>query len=168
MRTCGWLLCSNKDLQSSLNESRLSLSQCTSASTISQGDTNTTKPTNTTNEAFFSSSSCSSIGSGLAWMSPYFGTQFTVQCNRDYTGYDILGVFVFTFTDCMGACASWNSYQNESSCYGVSYVTNRTDITHSQAVGEGNCFLKEADQMQGSDQELIDSALAVLSGSRTS
>ena len=55
----------------------------------------------------------------------------------------MIGVFVYSFADCIEACASYNKYVADPSlnltCLGVSYA-----ILFPEATGEGNCFLKSS------------------------
>ena len=52
-----------------------------------------------------------------------------------------MGILVYTFKDCMNACASYNQYTKEvfnanTTCFGVSYDLNMN------ATVAGNCWLK--------------------------
>jgi len=66
----------------------------------------------------------------------------------DYDGSDMLGVWVFTFADCMEACASWNARHLSTKCYTVSYDISNTGVSVENS-GLGNCFLKDSNKIQG-------------------
>lgn len=84
---------------------------------------------------------------------------FDIHCSTDYTGFDMLGSYVYTFTDCMEACASWNSYRTQSSpqCYAVSYHTGPGSYPHSS--GLGNCFFKDSGSMPALASDMADAAV---------
>ncbi len=64
---------------------------------------------------------------------------FTSRCGTDYAGQDLLGLYMYSFDDCIEACANWNEQAagRNASCRAISY-----DTTMSLPVG--NCFLKPA------------------------
>ncbi|KAI4220782.1 MAG: hypothetical protein LQ349_008002 [Xanthoria aureola] len=84
-------------------------------------------------------SNCSEIGDNKTYISAFQKMPFTVHCETDYPGFDILGVWMFTFADCMEACASWNAFQHSPRCYSVSYDPSDT---FTEEAGFGNCFFK--------------------------
>lgn len=56
----------------------------------------------------------------------------------------MLGVYVFTFADCMEACASWNAFRamNTPQCFAIAFGFGPG--AYSQSSGKGNCFLKDS------------------------
>ncbi|KAL8671953.1 MAG: hypothetical protein Q9168_003579 [Polycauliona sp. 1 TL-2023] len=106
-------------------------------------------------------SNCSDIGDKSTYVSALTQMPFTVHCETDYTGSDILGVWIFTFADCMEACASWNSHQNSPRCYAVSYDVSGL---FAEERGSGNCFLKGARNIPAHSKNVTSSADALFSG----
>ena len=70
-----------------------------------------------------------------------------------------MGVWVFTFADCIDACASWNDHQIDPPCYAVS-----SDISDAftEEGGIGNCFLKGVKGIPPKGKKVTDSAVADL------
>ncbi|KAI9851398.1 MAG: hypothetical protein M1838_003749 [Thelocarpon superellum] len=83
-------------------------------------------------------SNCTSLGSNYVSLLEG-GWAFDLLCNTDYVGIDMFGVTVFTFQDCMNACASYNRYNGTDACVGVSYVPEWASYTVKPG---GDCFLK--------------------------
>ncbi|KAL8968690.1 MAG: hypothetical protein Q9183_002343 [Haloplaca sp. 2 TL-2023] len=100
-------------------------------------------------------SNCTALGGTC--VSAWTENRFDVQCGLDYTGSDMLGVWVITFAECMEACASWNYHADNPRCYSVSYdISNQGDFV--QNSGLGNCFFKSKTEISGIAKESTDSA----------
>ena len=84
---------------------------------------------------------------------------FDLHCHTDYPGSDMLGVYVFRFTDCIEACASWNSRRDGSSpqCLAVAYDTGSWSYT--EAGGKGNCLSKKFDNITAKGTKGADAAV---------
>ncbi|KAI4096817.1 MAG: hypothetical protein LQ339_006901 [Xanthoria mediterranea] len=106
-------------------------------------------------------SNCSEIGDEKTYVSAFQKMPFTVHCKTDYPGFDILGVWMFTFADCMEACASWNAFRHSPRCYSVSYEPSDA---FTEEAGFGNCFFKGERNIQARHKTVTDSADAQLSG----
>ncbi|KAL8998624.1 MAG: hypothetical protein Q9169_002375 [Polycauliona sp. 2 TL-2023] len=106
-------------------------------------------------------SNCSEIGDKETYVTVEKEMPFTVHCGTDYTGGDTLAVWMYTFADCMAACASWNAYEHSPPCYAVSY--DISDAFSSER-GNGNCFFKGRRNIQAYGKNVTSSADAVLSG----
>ena len=66
-------------------------------------------------------------------------TSFHVSCNTSYRNHNILGVFVYSFEDCIEACASFNHFQSSNTtCLGLTF-----DLRRPRQGGKGNCYLKD-------------------------
>ncbi|KAL8752726.1 MAG: hypothetical protein Q9199_005542 [Rusavskia elegans] len=106
-------------------------------------------------------SNCSEIGDKKTYVSAFQKMPFTVHCDTDYPGSDILGIWMFNFADCMEACASWNAFRNSPQCYSVSY-----DISDAFAeeAGVEYCFFKGNRNIQARRKTVTSSADAQLSG----
>ncbi|KAK0615589.1 hypothetical protein B0T17DRAFT_510177 [Bombardia bombarda] len=66
---------------------------------------------------------------------------FEVKCKSDYIGsnIDIAGMTTYSFTDCITACALFNSFAGNNTCVGVYFNGNLTALLPDH---HGNCFLK--------------------------
>ena len=106
-------------------------------------------------------SNCSEIGDKKTYVSAFQKMPFTVHCETDYPGFDFLGVWMFTFADCMEACASWNAFQHSPRCYSVSYDPSDT---FTEEAGFGNCFFEGERNIQARHKTVTSSADAQLSG----
>ena len=106
-------------------------------------------------------SNCSEIGDKKTYVSAFQKMPFTVHCETDYPGFDSLGVWMFTFADCMEACASWNAFRHSPRCYSVSYDPSDT---FTEEAGFGNCFFKGERNIQARHKITTSSADAQLSG----
>ena len=72
--------------------------------------------------------------------SPAKSYVFTPYCSADYNGVtDIGAIIVYSFTDCMQACASMNFNANKNVCVGVEFNADMKKIIPGNY---GNCFLK--------------------------
>ncbi|TPX07314.1 uncharacterized protein E0L32_010736 [Thyridium curvatum] len=80
---------------------------------------------------------------------------FTIQCNKDTTGTDLLSLFVADFDACMDACSAFTMYETanfgsanaNATCGAVSFIplwTIKSDAQKGKA--PGNCYLKPAPQ----------------------
>ncbi|CAF9925287.1 MAG: hypothetical protein HETSPECPRED_005796 [Heterodermia speciosa] len=81
---------------------------------------------------------------------------FTIHCKTDYPGSDMLGVWVFTFADCMEACATYNVLRKTPPCYAVTYKFGTSDTEQG---GQGNCWLKESDNVAARSKNTTDSGV---------
>lgn len=97
------------------------------------------------------------------------GSTYTLECGIDLLEtvdfgeqvLDLMGVYVYTFTDCVNACATYNDKRmtgnhGNSTCYSVSY--NFALTAH-----EGNCWLKGHQQIPFHINETVDSAILAVS-----
>ncbi|KAI4229834.1 MAG: hypothetical protein L6R40_008044 [Gallowayella cf. fulva] len=107
---------------------------------------------------------CTDIGDNKKYISSYTQMPFTVHCETDYPGSDMLGIWAFTFADCIEACASWNGHQNSPRCYSVSYDYSNVDA-FTEENGMGNCFLKDNGNVEPRFRNVTSSADAQLSAS---
>lgn len=128
--------------------------------TSSPTSTSTSSPSITSLQP---TTNCSAMGTGSTYVSAWTKTPFTVHCNTDYPGSDILGIWMFTFADCIEACASWNYHQDSPQCYAVSYdYSNEGEFT--EQGGMGNCFLKGSGNVVANVKNVTSSAQANFSG----
>ena len=85
---------------------------------------------------------------------------FTIHCNTDYpdlfSGSDMMSVWVFTFADCMEACARFNVQKNTLQCYAISYDLN---VTFTEQSGLGNCWLKKSGNVAAKFSKVTDSGV---------
>lgn len=99
-------------------------------------------------------SSCSK--SKNTYTSAVNSTTFSTHCHTWFQGYNLLGVYVYTFEACIDACASFNSYiymHNTSRCYSVTYDAAKEDS------GRGNCWLKAVPNIVATPKDATDSAV---------
>ncbi|KAL8720403.1 MAG: hypothetical protein Q9225_002723 [Loekoesia sp. 1 TL-2023] len=161
------------NLRSSLDKATQSLGYengTSGSNTGSAGSNNLSTCTNTSSSDTASVSSitdlqpttnCTAIGDGNRYVSAWTKATFTVHCATDYPGSDVLGIWTFTFADCIEACASWNKHQNSPQCYAVTYdIGDR----FTEERGEGNCFLKESGSITAEEKNVTSSAQANFSG----
>jgi len=67
---------------------------------------------------------------------------FTPSCGIDYNGGDFGAVIVYSFHDCLQACAAHNHFSGKDECNAVSFKANQTSaVPHDY----GNCWLKSGD-----------------------
>ena len=70
-----------------------------------------------------------------------------------------MSAYVYSFTDCINACASFNSwigFGGNGTCYAVSWNLV-------SAADEWNCWLKDSQRVPFSQNETADSAVLLLS-----
>lgn len=76
---------------------------------------------------------------------------FTLHCNKDATGTNLMALFTSSFETCMDACASFTFYEPSNfgathanaTCRSVSFIPLWTDKSKaSEGKAPGNCFLK--------------------------
>lgn len=87
-------------------------------------------------------SSCRRLAAGsVIYTVPYSTLFFEVHCNGAFTSYqygpDIMGIYLYTFEDCINACAKYNDlprWHLNSTCYAVTY--------YSEPEEGANCWLK--------------------------
>ena len=72
--------------------------------------------------------------------SPAKTWRFTPYCSADYNGVtDIGAIVVYSFNDCLTACASMNLNAGKNVCVGVEFNADMKNIIPGNY---GNCFLK--------------------------
>lgn len=99
-------------------------------------------------------SNCTAMGG--TYITAWTHSIFETECETDYRGSDVLGIWAFTFADCMEACASWNGHGITPRCYTVSYdIRNSGNFTENSGVG--NCFFKASDNVQPRGQDTTSS-----------
>ena len=91
-------------------------------------------------------------------------TEFDVFCESDLDGNDWMGVFVYSFEDCIEACASFNYHQTNNgtgnTCFGVAFAFDK----HKDPQGLfGNCFLKDASGMTATHRAYTSAASLIRS-----
>ncbi|KAL8820710.1 MAG: hypothetical protein Q9223_001133 [Gallowayella weberi] len=105
---------------------------------------------------------CTDIGDNKKYVAAFTQMPFIVHCDTDYPGSDMLGIWTFTFADCIEACASWNSHHMTTQrCYSVSYdYSNVGAFVHGSGIG--NCFFKDNSNIQPRYKNVTSSADAQL------
>ncbi|KAL8948921.1 MAG: hypothetical protein Q9222_004925 [Ikaeria aurantiellina] len=158
-----------------LHETTTNHTQTPAACTLDNSADNANSPNNTSSVSNATSTSttvitdlaptdnCTAIGDGKKYVSAWTQQSFTVHCKTDYTGGDILGIWAFTFADCIAACASFNEHISDPHCYAVSYDTSNTGDFVEKS-GMGNCFLKGSGSVQARAKNVTSSAQAQFSG----
>ncbi|KAK6837978.1 hypothetical protein PG987_006259 [Apiospora arundinis] len=70
-----------------------------------------------------------------------YEASFTLACGLDKPGrgFDLFSATVYTYTDCMRLCVSYNRASRSKSCQGVSFGA---DLSDNVAKVYANCFLK--------------------------
>ena len=71
--------------------------------------------------------------------------RFTPTCGTDYQGNDIGGSIVYSFSDCLKACAAHNFYVGKDECVAVHFNANMPFVI---ATYYGDCFLKNGTKTQ--------------------
>ena len=95
------------------------------------------------------------------------GSTYTLACGidlqetEDFGERDLVGVYVYTLTDCINACAIYNDDQStankgNTTCYAVSF-------NFALPAAEGNCWLKGHQKIPFHSNETVDSAILELS-----
>ena len=99
---------------------------------------------------------CTQLSS--TYVSAMCTAQFNVLCNAAFYKFDILGVFVYRFEDCMEVCASFSQFQSSNATrYGVTF-----DMNGPQQGGEGNCFLENTRDIDSTATTGVSSAELVV------
>lgn len=65
---------------------------------------------------------------------------FTPACGIDYSGSDFAAVIVYSFDDCLQACAAHNHFSGEDECTFITFQANQTRYIPTDY---GNCWLKK-------------------------
>ncbi|KAI8629075.1 hypothetical protein F5Y19DRAFT_89313 [Xylariaceae sp. FL1651] len=85
---------------------------------------------------------------------------FTPACNIDYTGSDFAAVIVYSFHDCLQACAAHNHFSGKNECTALSFRANQTEEI---PINYGNCWLKsgspKGNAVSGADENLAAAAV---------
>ena len=126
----------------------------------SSGTSNTTNSTVPSIHNIKPTSECKNLSSPFTSAR---GFTYNLECGIDlievtvYGGHDLMGVYVYTFTDCVNACAFFNddtytSGHGNGTCYAVSF-----NFALSQ--NEGNCWLKGHPNIPLHSNETVDSAV---------
>ena len=92
--------------------------------------------------SFHPTTSCTRLSSPYTASPSGVNAQFNLDCKTDYPNSNLVGIFVYTFEDCIEACASYNLRQTlhpNSTCWAVGY---RVDFLYREPGGGGICFLK--------------------------
>jgi hypothetical protein len=71
---------------------------------------------------------------------------FKPRCGADYPGNDMGAVIVYSFHDCLQACAAHNYFSGKNECVAVEFNANMNFYI---AEDFGNCWLKT---VQGAEQ----------------
>ncbi|KAI1114777.1 hypothetical protein F5Y14DRAFT_412788 [Nemania sp. NC0429] len=64
---------------------------------------------------------------------------FEAACGIDHRGGDIAAVIVYSFHDCLQACAAHNYFSNDNTCTHITFTANQTEEIPKDY---GNCWLK--------------------------
>ena len=118
------------------------ISRVTRVSSPSSTVAKSLEPSATCPTAFMPTSNCLSLGS--TYTSAQTGSLLDVHCGTNYPFSDMLGVYVFQFTDCMEACASWNKFRETTSPQCLAIVFDNEPYANSESSGMGNCWLKNS------------------------
>ena len=118
------------------------VAESTSSSIPNSTTTNCTSPATNSTTSILATSDCDKINKiYISTIDTH--TEFNVFCESDMTTGTYLGVFVYTFEDCIEGCASFNDFQPDRggnlTCHGVSFIT---DYYRNPENLRGNCFLK--------------------------
>ena len=130
------------------------------ASPQSSSSSNTTNTTAPSIHDIKPTSECKSLPSPFTSAK---GSSYNLACGTDLVeseslnAPDLVGVYVYTFTDCVNACAIYNDARvtgdhGNSTCYAVSY-----NFALGQATG--NCWLKSRQNIPFHSNETVDSAI---------
>ncbi len=87
---------------------------------------------------------------------------FDVNCMMDFVGpgVDLAGMTVYSFGDCIKACAMFNNFARNNTCLGVFFNAN---LTTSLPMFDGNCFLKAYLPQMSPERDLAAAASLVSS-----
>ncbi|KAM0796575.1 hypothetical protein BDR22DRAFT_866588 [Usnea florida] len=128
---------------------------------------NTSRVTNTTTPSIHDIKPTSECKSLISPFTSATGSTYTLACGidlletTDFRFRDLMGVYVYTFTDCVNACAIYNDdsitgNHGNSTCYAVSF-------NFALPEDEGNCWLKGHQNIPFHSNETVDSAILELS-----
>ena len=67
------------------------------------------------------------------------GDTYTMNCNTNYAGNDIISFISYTLDTCINACSNMNKISGETTCHGVLFNSNMQTIYNQN---QGNCWLK--------------------------
>ncbi|KAK8108912.1 hypothetical protein PG984_014713 [Apiospora sp. TS-2023a] len=72
-----------------------------------------------------------------------YEASFTLACGADKIGrgFDLFGATVYTYTDCMRLCVSYNIERHNTDCQGVSFAADLSDVVE---IVYANCILKNS------------------------
>ncbi|KAK8057416.1 hypothetical protein PG996_011353 [Apiospora saccharicola] len=72
-----------------------------------------------------------------------YEASFTLACGADKIGrgFDLFGATVYTYTDCMRLCVSYNIERHTTGCQGVSFAADLSDVVE---IVYANCILKNS------------------------
>ena len=132
--------------------------------TASLNSSNTSTVTNTTTPSIHDIKPTSECKSLISPFTSAKGSTYTLECGVDllekfyFHENDLMGVYVYTFTDCVNACAFYNDAGNHgnSTCYAVSF-------NFALSADKGNCWLKGQQKIPFQTNETVDSAILGLS-----
>ncbi|KAI0186048.1 hypothetical protein EV127DRAFT_484559 [Xylaria flabelliformis] len=65
---------------------------------------------------------------------------FTPACGIDYSNSDFAAVIVYSFHDCLQACAAHNHFSGQDECSAITFQANQTRFV---PANYGNCWLKK-------------------------
>ena len=128
---------------------------------------NTSTVTNTTTPSIHDIKPTSECKSLISPFTSATGSTYTLECGIDlqetvdFGVGDLVGVYVYTLTDCINACAIYNddritANKGNSTCYAVSF-------DFALPADEGNCWLKGHQKIPFHSNETVDSAILELS-----
>jgi hypothetical protein len=91
---------------------------------------------------------------------------YIIACNKDVRDdigvhgkiQELLHLIVYTWQDCIAACADWTEKYPTSQCYGVTFLAS---ISESIQAHGGNCFLKNDTLGQGRVGQPLDNAISL-------
>lgn len=93
---------------------------------------------------------------------PILSSQFTLYCNSDFYGQDLIAVYVYRFEDCIYACENYNhnsATHPNSTCAGA--VFQNVYGPGEEDYWRKNCLLKATPNIKPSVQESYDGAMLV-------
>ncbi|KAK5272405.1 hypothetical protein LTR99_001797 [Exophiala xenobiotica] len=96
-----------------------------------------------------------------ATITSYSGDSYTLSCNTNYGGNDIMSFIAYTLDTCINACSNMNSIAGTTTCHGIMFNANMEKI-YSEDMG--NCWLKSL-MASASEDGLPPSVGAVLATS---
>lgn len=75
-----------------------------------------------------------------------------MECATDYGDSNLGAVIVYSFKDCLQACAAHNSFSGKEECLGVHFAADMSTI----GANFGNCWLKKAIGNKGTGSGTLD------------